>query len=218
MTSMGLKVGPIIAIAAPMKLLICGAFAPEIAQLQHHYEDNPSIIVAPVGIGAIAAASTTTALIAQHAPSHILFTGTCGILTPSPLSIGEVVRAKTIHLGDIGALAGDNHLPEAMTTPITSIHFLDSQNSIPERDVFCPLAITHSETGAALLRQNFPGGCVENLECFAVAWAATQNRLPFEAILGISNTIGPNGHAEWKTHHERVSGVTQKQIILFVRP
>lgn len=215
---MGLKVGSIIVIAPPMKLLICGAFLPEIEHLQEHYKGNPSIIVAPVGIGAIAAASTTTTLIAHHHPTHILFTGTCGILTPSSISIGDIVRAKTIYSGDIGALSGDNHLPEVMNTPITPTQFITPKNKIPQYDVFCPLAITHSETGAALLRHNFPSGVAESLECFAVAWCAVQHQIPFEALLGVSNTIGPNGHAEWKDHHEHVSRATQEQIFLFVRP
>jgi len=43
-----------------------------------------------------------------------------------------------------------------------------------------------------------PACDVENLEAFAVARAAAAAGLPFAAILGISNNVGPSAHAAWK--------------------
>jgi nucleoside phosphorylase len=65
-------------------------------------------------------------------------------------------------------------------------------------DVACPLAISARPTRTS--------NCdVENLEAFAVARAAATAGIPFIAILGISNTVGPMAHAEWKRNAARAA-------------
>jgi nucleoside phosphorylase len=66
-------------------------------------------------------------------------------------------------------------------------------------NVACTLAITAASKTAARLTGK-SGVALENLEAFAVARAAAAARLPFAAILGVSNRVGPQAPAEWKTH------------------
>lgn len=195
-----------------MTLLICSAFVPEIRLIQHHTHASPNIVTATLGVGLVSAASRISSILEYLSISRILFTGTGGILTPSPISIGDVVRAKTIHSGDVATFSGDNHTPELMPTTVIPARFLNPKKPMQDCAVFSPLAITHSENGANILRDRFPDGITENLECFAVAWNAAQRGIPFEAILGVTNIIGSTGHAEWLIHHERVSTITQEMI------
>jgi len=65
--------------------------------------------------------------------------------------------------------------------------------------VACPLAITR--TAALARRIAATGAALENLEAFAVARAAAAARLPFAAVLGVSNIVGPRAHAEWRANH-----------------
>lgn len=197
-----------------MTILICGAFPPEIQDLKKTMAGD--VLVAPLGVGLVNTAATLGQILERHPISCVLFTGTCGALPSSSLTIGDCVRAKTIYLGDLASLTRDAFFPEIMPTTITPTRFLDAPKSLPEMDVFCPLTITQSEAGAGLLQKKFPDGVVENLECFAVAQIAVQRNLPFEAVLGVSNFIGPNGHTEWCTHHTSVSHITQRLIQKFI--
>jgi nucleoside phosphorylase len=198
-----------------MSLLICAAFSPEIQFL--HDPAGKDYMTATLGVGLVSAASSIAAVLERHSISRIVFTGTCGALPSTSLTIGDVVRAKTIYLGDIGTLNRTSFIPDIIPTTVTPARFIAMKNTLPESDVFCPLSITQSDTGASLLQKNFPNGVVENLECFAVAWNAAQRKIPFEAVLGVSNFIGPNGHDEWKQHHHRVSHVTQTHIQSLLR-
>lgn len=195
-----------------MTLLLCSAFVPEIQVLRDTVAAAPNVVTATLGVGLVSAASRISSILEHHSISRILFTGTCGVLTPSPISIGDVVRAKTVYTGDVAAFSDATLIPDALPTSDAPARFMTPPTPMPECDVFSPLSITHSEDGATVLRHQFPAGIVENLECFAVAWNATLRAIPFEAILGVTNTIGPNGHAEWLAHHERVSIAVQEWI------
>jgi nucleoside phosphorylase len=66
-------------------------------------------------------------------------------------------------------------------------------------DVACPLAITATKKAAGAARLS--SGCeLENLEAFAVARAAASAKVPFAAVLGVANRVGPQGHPEWVQH------------------
>lgn len=197
-----------------MSLLICAAFPPEIQALQD--QAGKDYMTATLGVGLVSAASSIVALLERHRISRVLFTGTCGAPLNTALKIGDVVRAKTIHTGDISVWSQDTFIPEIMPTSVTPTRFLAPQYTLHESDVFCPLAITRSQIAAAILRVHFPTA-VENLECFAVAWNATQRKIPFEAILGVSNLIGPEGHNEWQHHHAAVSQHVQRYIQKLLR-
>jgi len=71
-------------------------------------------------------------------------------------------------------------------------------------DVACPLAIT-SRPAPVKRGSRAPACDVENLEAFAVARAAAAADLPFAAILGISNAVGPSAHAAWKRNATRAA-------------
>lgn len=193
-----------------MSLLICAAFPPEIDTLQARM--GPRIQTATLGVGLVSAAASLGQVLAGQAVTRILFTGTCGALSLDELPIGAIVRARTVHLGDLGILSGDSFLPEVMPRQVTPARFLESAKGAVDFDVFCPLSITQTENGARLLQRKFPQGVVENLECFAVAQLATEQKIPCEIILGVSNQIGPNGHREWLKNHREVSRATQEWI------
>lgn len=191
-------------------LLICAAFPPEIDTLQARM--GPEVQVATLGVGLVSAALALGQVLARQAMTHILFTGTCGALSLNELPIGTIVRASTVHLGDLSLLAGDSFLPEIMLKQATPARFLKSAKGVVDAEVFCPLSITQTENGAGLLRKKFPQGVVENLECFAVAQIAAAQKIPCEIIFGVSNQIGPNGHREWLANHQAVSRATQEWI------
>ena len=81
--------------------------------------------------------------------------------------------------------------------------------------VACPLAITRS---AALGRRiaEATGAALENLEAFAVGRAAAAAGVPFAAVLGVANRVGPQGHEEWQRHHRAASRAACQLIAQFL--
>jgi purine-nucleoside phosphorylase len=63
--------------------------------------------------------------------------------------------------------------------------------------VVCCTAITTDPGVAGALAAE---GDVEHMEAFGVAWACARAGVPFAAVLGITNAVGPNAHAEWKAN------------------
>jgi purine-nucleoside phosphorylase len=62
------------------------------------------------------------------------------------------------------------------------------------------------------------GAALENLEVFSVARAAHAAGLPFAAVLGISNVVGPNAHAEWRANHLAASRAACHVVWSTLRP
>jgi futalosine hydrolase len=202
------------------RTLIVSAFEPEIAPLRRLVPGRREIVLEPVGIGAIDAAVGAAGAIARARPARIIFVGTAGIYGPAKevgAAIGTAVVAGEIVCVSTSALKGEAYLPEPMVMRVSTsrslraalAHGRAGQAGQAGRAgglgvVACPLAITRS---AALGRRIAlsTGAALENLEAFAVARAAAAAGIPFAAVLGVANRVGPRGHEEWRRHHRAAS-------------
>jgi hypothetical protein len=123
-------------------------------------------------------------------------------------AIGTAVVAGELLCMSTAALKGEAYLPGPMVVQVPTSRSLQtalaSGRVEQPRDVACPLAITRS---AALGRRiaEATGATLENLEAFAVARAAAAASVPFAAVLGVANRVGPTGHDEWQRHHRAAS-------------
>ena len=201
--------------STPDRVLIVSAFAPELAPLKRWLGGRAArkfrarIHTVPVGIGAIDAAAGTAMAIARTSPRVVLFVGTAGSYGPRP-AIGEVAIAARIRLVSTAAVRAQAYLPKPMPAieashPSLRRELLLSAGLIGEGvDVAAPLGITTS-TGLAVLIAKTTHAAVENLEVFGVARAATHARVPFGAILGITNRVGPKAHVQWLEHEASAS-------------
>ena len=192
------------------RVLIVSAFAPELAPLKlwlagrAAWKFRTKIHALPVGIGAIDAATGAAMAITRTAPRAVLFIGTAGSYGPRP-AIGDVAIAARIRLVSTAAVRGQGYLPkpmpaiEASSTTLRRELLLSAGLSGEGVDVAAPLGITTAVRLAALIAKT-THTAVENLEVFGVARAATRARVPFGAILGITNRVGPKAHAEWMEH------------------
>lgn len=191
-------------------ILIVSAFAPELAPLKRWLAGpagrrlKPIVHAIPAGIGAIDAAVGTAEAIAQVSPDVVLFVGTGGSYGPRP-AVGDVAIAARIRLVSTAALREQGFLPKPM-------HVLDATDASLRRelllsaggiglvtDVATPLGITTAPPLVALVAGR-TNAAVENLEVFGVARAVSRARLPFGALLGITNRVGPNAHRQWVDH------------------
>jgi hypothetical protein len=103
-------------------------------------------------------------------------------------------------------------LPVAAETSGALRQGLARAAELPTFDLACPLAITRSR--AAGRRAALATGCaLENLEAFAVARAAAAAGVPFAAVVGVSNMVGPRAHVEWKAWAERAAAAACAAVL-----
>jgi nucleoside phosphorylase len=79
-------------------------------------------------------------------------------------------------------------------------------------DVACPLAITATEA-AAVIAATKSRSALENLEAFSVARVAASMKIPFAAVLGIANQVGPDGHRQWKRNAAEAAAAACRAVM-----
>ena len=190
--------------------LVLAAWPPELAHLRASLPDLPArvrrrVTLASVGVGMVEAGIAAARLIGKHQPSAVLLVGTAGVYPgqSNELVLDSAVIAWRIRL--LPQILPGKHafLPalvptEARCTPAL-VRTLRKAAGVPGADVACPLGIT-ATAKAATTAAELSGCALENLEAFAVARAAATAKVPFAAILGIANHVGPSGHREWEKH------------------
>jgi nucleoside phosphorylase len=107
-------------------------------------------------------------------------------------------------------------VPSLAKSSTALVRGLRKATALPVADVACPLAITASKK-AATAAAELSGCALENLEAFSVARAAAAAGVPFAAILGIANYVGPAAHAEWKKHGEAAATAACEAVLDFFR-
>jgi len=147
-----------------------------------------------IGVGLVES-SIGIARVLMGKPPGVLLIGSCGAYAGCGLSIGDIVLGTRFLLaasrGELGPIPNEAR-----------------PKSLPRRGrsaVVCStLSITTDDEEAARLEKQ-SGAHVENLEAFAVARACELAGVPFTAVLGVTNTVGKNGRAEWRANAERVA-------------
>jgi futalosine hydrolase len=185
--------------------LVLAAWPPELAELHRLLKRRPigkRVVARAAGVGLVEAAIGATAAIAEAKPEAVIFVGTAGLYPNRrpDLALAGVAAARRLVLAADGVTTGDAYLPPALPAAqetTLALRRIAAATGLLMADVACPLAIT-SRPAPVGRRGRAPAYDLENLEAFAVARAAAAAGLPFAAILGISNSVGPSAHAAWK--------------------
>lgn len=148
-----------------------------------------------LGIGTVLAGVRMARLLAERHPSGVIFTGTGGAYAGGP-PIGVACKVRRVGLLDSAAMMGLGYTPRP-PPPIACDPRLLAHVDLPEVDVLTVGAIT---TDPTLARRLGDGWQVEHLEAYGVAAACADANVPFAAVMGIANVVGPEAHAQWLTH------------------
>lgn len=170
---------------ATIPVLIVAAVAEELGELPGR----------TVGIGPVVAAASMGRILGQVQPRAVLLIGTAGSYTGGP-PIGTACAARRLGLGDGAAAMGLGYVPRP-PAPIPADPRLLARSGLPPVDVLTTGAVS---TDPLLAGRLSDGWQVEHLEAYGVAWACAAQEIPFLAILGIANEVGPQAHAQWLTH------------------
>lgn len=151
----------------------------------------------PVGIGPVASAAGAAAALASHRPGAVILIGTCGAYPGGP-PIGSVVVAERVGLAFGVAAMGLGYVPR----PPGPILCEASLTETIEASRVAILTCGAVSTDPVLVGRLADGWHCEHLEAFGVALACREAGVPFAAVLGIANLVGPDAHTEWLAHRE----------------
>lgn len=201
-----------------LKTLIVAAYKNELAPLcefsNKHLVMQDGIGFLSAGIGPVAASFGLTHCLKDYTPEIIVNLGTAGIINTGKFKIGDVVLVQTVSM-DSGS--SDVYTPEKMSglgCPLPA-SFEDLKSKYSSVRVFCPQEITQTESRRKILLDKKHD--VENLESYAFCFVAKKFKIPLIGFLGLTNTVGPNAHEEWKKNEERMCtqlGEMVKNIML----
>jgi purine-nucleoside phosphorylase len=209
------------------RTLVVSAWEPELAPLRRLLRTAPAaargVALAPIGVGTVDAAVGAANAIARARPRRVIFVGTAGVYPGAAaraIAIGAAAIADELRLVSTATLRGEAYHPAPLVAAATSTPALRralaaTADGPAAVNVACPLAIT--ETAALARRIAATGAALENLEAFAVARASAAARLPFAAVLGVSNVVGPRAHAEWRANHQPASRAACHVVWSFLR-
>jgi futalosine hydrolase len=205
------------------RLCIVSAWPPELAALEERLQARlrRRLCLGAVGVGLVEAAAGTARLLGEQRPAALLLVGTAGVYPgyQRDLPPGTVAAIDEMVLLPSALPAKDAYLPDIVPSRVRSSaalrRALCDRGHLPSADVACPLAITASAKAAAAAAR-VSGCALENLEAFAVARAAALAGIPFAAVLGVSNHVGPDGHRQWRANARRAAAAACESILAFL--
>ena len=189
--------------------LICSAWQEEVKHLSSTINDQH---IAALGIGYLEAALRLNNILRDGNYSRIIFLGTAGAYSEE-LQIGEIVNISSVALLNPLTIQGKGYTPCATVIARSEA----TKQSIPNANCLSSLEITNCNKLSQEIIQYYNSNfvehsafdiqlpLVENMELYGVAKIASEQNIPWSALLGITNHTNANAHQDWKAHHERVS-------------
>ena len=195
---------------AARPILVAAAWDPELAPLLARLGPARAraargVVTRAIGVGLVEAAAGTARALAELAPRAVVLIGTAGVYRGAAPAFapGQAAVIRKSHLASTAVATGAAYLPAPLPASIATDAGLRRTLARPGRtplaDVACPLGITRSLAAARHLAAA-TGAELESLETFGCARAAALAQVPFAAVLGVANHVGPNAHAEWRAH------------------
>jgi nucleoside phosphorylase len=181
-------------------VLVVAAWAPELVRLRTRlrgFSHRSQVFLEVIGVGLVEAGIGAALSIAKHRPSRLILVGTAGLLPDhkTALRINDVIDVSSASLASGSVLRGDAYVP----APLPLVVKPKNNRTKGGIGVICPLGITRKASLGRKLGHAL-NAHAENLEAFAVARAAERMHVQWEAFLGITNDVGPEANAQWRTN------------------
>jgi purine-nucleoside phosphorylase len=206
--------------------LVVAAWLPELDFLRESLANLPArirrtVVLDTIGVGLVEAAIGASRLLATLRPRAVILVGTAGLYAGSTagLTVGDAVLAEKIVLLPAPLPGRHTYLPEIMPseqhTSARLTRALRQAAALPAANVANPIAITRSRKAATFAAKD--SACaLENLEAFALARAAASAKIPFAAVLGIANQVGPTAHREWKKNAAAAAEAACRAVLKYL--
>ena len=195
-----------------MRLLVVAAWEPELVRFRERMREvrvsGVDVVSEAIGVGLVESGMGMTRCVVRHAPDLALLIGTAGALprAKGAVAIGDVVAGATVRIVDAGILDGRAALPAPMPKAADlDAAVLDAlvRSGAKSVQIANTVGITVDDALAAALGAGVHH--VEHLEGFAFARACAAAGVRCGIVLGIANTVGSRGRAEWLANHVQAS-------------
>ena len=122
-----------------------------------------------------------------------------------------MVNARRVGLSASVAALGLGYVPRPPAPIVCAGDLAQRLPELPQHDVLTASAVT-TDPGLA---EQLSGGewTVEHMEAMGVALACQQAGVPFNALLGIANYVGPEAHSQWLTHRGDAQDAVRAAIL-----
>lgn len=196
------------------RVLIMTAVEAEREAVQRGLNDAPGFEVRLAGVGPIAAAANTAAILAtasEGAAYDLVISAGIGGGFAEVAEIGSVVIATDIIAADLGAESPEGFLSldklgfgssQIKADAVLSGRLTEAAAAAGIRVCSGPVLTLSTVTGSAptahSLSLRIPGAAAEAMEGYGVALAAQHLQLPVLEIRAISNPVGPRQRELWR--------------------
>ena len=188
------------AIYSETKTLVDLTGAGEIAPNVWRSEKN-GVIISALGVGYLTAAIELQSLLNEFTEiDRVLFCGTAGVYAEiDTLKVGQLVQCYGTKLADGAAEMTWSHYADILNREEikSDLYWGCGLSSV---SVLTALTLTLSDELAGVLARNTQ--CeLENMELFGIASVCKRRGIPWDSILGITNTVGKDGSSSWVKNH-----------------
>jgi nucleoside phosphorylase len=175
-----------------------------VAAAPQELDDLPGEVL---GVGPIVAACRAATLIERYKPDRVVLVGTAGSYPGGP-AVNTAIAAQKFGLSYGVATMGLGYVPRP-PPPVDCSSEMLAALTLPRHNVLTVGAVTTDPTLALRLSDGWE---VEHLECYGVALACHEANVPFIAVLGIANEVGPHAHGEWLTNRDSAQEAARHAI------
>jgi len=148
-----------------------------------------------LGVGQFESLAELSRLLAAQTTEGIVLVGTCGSLLRE--EIFQVFQCRHFAFPSVA----DEELPEFMprtAETIPAIRFPDFREATVLQNHGISLSAEKFSQNAGYIPAGFPRPLLENMEAASLALYCQKRKIPFTALLCVTNQIGPDGRREWK--------------------
>ena len=149
-----------------------------------------------LGVGSVAAGIAMAERLAELRPERVVLVGTVGAFR-ADMPVGSVWAAEKLGWSDPLKSSKTGYVPlpppEMWVDPLPI--------GLSGARVLTSLGVT---TDAKIVADYGENWDLEHMEVGAVALACQRRGVPFGAILGVANRVGPGAHAEWRANRGMV--------------
>lgn len=201
-------------------ILICSAWNEETRYLKL----NPSKFqILHLGIGYLEAGINLTQFLnknSEEAPEKIIFIGTAGLVSNMELDWSNpIYSVSEISLNLTASLKNEAYIPAPY--PLFRAQGI---KELPKSHCISSLEITQSRELSKLILENYKNITIqdgntleetpllESMELYGVASVAEKFKIPYSAILAVSNKTDENAHLEWEKNHRKTSELACKAL------
>lgn len=213
------------------KLLILGAFEPEVNLLLEAFDKGNQIIdfnnlaldiqVGLCGIGSLnSALYLKDSLSAKSNPDEILFLGSAGAyfknrdnpdyvlsyrFCQNDFTVMQDMARNIVGLNDEIIFSGGKFgITLQQSFQFNANNLVNSTNSI---------SLVELQADSVFLEQYKSDLIYENLEVYGLARVCQSIQIPFSSLLAVTNEVNPEGSSQWQKNHKKMGAMLQHKLL-----